>query len=149
MKREQGGKVQRANIQAAKVRLMRVSVVYIYVEWKAKALLVYEMIGIKLPIWRGWRCAYWVILMCVYLWDICNYLVCKIAHPSWFSLSFTFVCQAVADIIRTTLGPRSMLKMLLDAAGGILVFDMLIFSWEEYCTRIFSYAYTCSCCFST
>lgn len=27
-------------------------------------------------------------------------------------------CQAVADIIRTTLGPRSMLKMLLDAAGG-------------------------------
>lgn len=32
MKREQGGKVQRANIQAAKVRLMRVSVVYIYVE---------------------------------------------------------------------------------------------------------------------
>lgn len=26
--------------------------------------------------------------------------------------------QAVADIIRTTLGPRSMLKMLLDAAGG-------------------------------
>ncbi|GFZ17478.1 TCP-1/cpn60 chaperonin family protein [Actinidia rufa] len=28
---------------------------------------------------------------------------------------------AVADIIRTTLGPRSMLKMLLDAAGGIVV----------------------------
>lgn len=27
--------------------------------------------------------------------------------------------QAVADIIRTTLGPRSMLKMLLDAAGGV------------------------------
>jgi T-complex protein 1 subunit gamma len=27
----------------------------------------------------------------------------------------------VADIIRTTLGPRSMLKMLLDAAGGIVV----------------------------
>jgi len=26
--------------------------------------------------------------------------------------------QAVADIIRTTLGPRSMLKMLLDANGG-------------------------------
>ena len=26
--------------------------------------------------------------------------------------------KAVADIIRTTLGPRSMLKMLLDAAGG-------------------------------
>lgn len=29
--------------------------------------------------------------------------------------------QAVADIIRTTLGPRSMLKMLLDAAGGIVL----------------------------
>jgi T-complex protein 1 subunit gamma len=26
--------------------------------------------------------------------------------------------QTVADIIRTTLGPRSMLKMLLDASGG-------------------------------
>ncbi len=26
--------------------------------------------------------------------------------------------QAVADIIRTTLGPRAMLKMLLDASGG-------------------------------
>ncbi|RZC70458.1 hypothetical protein C5167_033573 [Papaver somniferum] len=29
--------------------------------------------------------------------------------------------KAVADIIRTTLGPRSMLKMLLDASGGIVV----------------------------
>ncbi|XVE98875.1 hypothetical protein REPUB_Repub03eG0146700 [Reevesia pubescens] len=29
--------------------------------------------------------------------------------------------KVVADIIRTTLGPRSMLKMLLDAAGGIVV----------------------------
>lgn len=28
--------------------------------------------------------------------------------------------QAVADIIRTTLGPRSMLKMLLDPNGGEL-----------------------------
>jgi T-complex protein 1 subunit gamma len=27
--------------------------------------------------------------------------------------------QAVADIIRTTLGPQSMLKMLLDASGGV------------------------------
>ncbi|KHN22354.1 T-complex protein 1 subunit gamma [Glycine soja] len=31
------------------------------------------------------------------------------------------VYQAVADIIRTTLGPRSKLKMLLDASGGIVV----------------------------
>ncbi|KAJ8750494.1 hypothetical protein K2173_015639 [Erythroxylum novogranatense] len=29
--------------------------------------------------------------------------------------------KAVADIIRTTLGPRSMLKMLLDTGGGIVV----------------------------
>jgi len=32
---------------------------------------------------------------------------------------FIFFPQAVADIIRTTLGPRSMLKMLLDAGGGM------------------------------
>jgi len=31
-----------------------------------------------------------------------------------------YIVQAVADIIRTTLGPRSMLKMLLDAAGGVI-----------------------------
>jgi len=29
--------------------------------------------------------------------------------------------KAIADIIRTTLGPRSMLKMLLDPMGGILM----------------------------
>ncbi|KAG0591232.1 hypothetical protein KC19_1G160300 [Ceratodon purpureus] len=29
--------------------------------------------------------------------------------------------KAVADVIRTTLGPRSMLKMLLDAGGGIVL----------------------------
>ena len=29
--------------------------------------------------------------------------------------------RAVADIIRTTLGPRSMLKMLLDPMGGVLM----------------------------
>jgi T-complex protein 1 subunit gamma len=32
-----------------------------------------------------------------------------------------FLVQAVADIIRTTLGPRSMLKMLLDPMGGIVM----------------------------
>ncbi len=30
-------------------------------------------------------------------------------------------CQTVSDIIRTTLGPRSMLKMLLDPMGGIVM----------------------------
>ena len=29
--------------------------------------------------------------------------------------------KAVSDIIRTTLGPRSMLKMLLDPMGGIVM----------------------------
>lgn len=29
--------------------------------------------------------------------------------------------QAVSEIIRTTLGPRSMLKMLLDPMGGIVI----------------------------
>ena len=29
--------------------------------------------------------------------------------------------QAVADVIRTTLGPRSMLKMLMDPMGGIVL----------------------------
>ena len=29
--------------------------------------------------------------------------------------------QSVADVIRTTLGPRSMLKMILDPMGGIVM----------------------------
>jgi T-complex protein 1 subunit gamma len=29
--------------------------------------------------------------------------------------------RAVADVVRTTLGPRSMLKMLLDPMGGIVL----------------------------
>ena len=29
--------------------------------------------------------------------------------------------KAVADVVRTTLGPRSMLKMILDASGGIVM----------------------------
>lgn len=38
-----------------------------------------------------------------------------------------FTMQAVADIICTTLGPRSMLKMLLDAGGGASwILDFLI-----------------------
>ena len=31
------------------------------------------------------------------------------------------VAKAVADVIQTTLGPRSMLKMLLDPMGGIVL----------------------------
>lgn len=42
--------------------------------------------------------------------------------------------QAVADIIRTTLGPRSMLKMLLDATGGALHFEHMCMcvNFSEY-----------------
>ena len=29
--------------------------------------------------------------------------------------------KAVSDVVRTTLGPRSMLKMILDASGGIVI----------------------------
>ena len=36
-------------------------------------------------------------------------------------LSNIAAAKAVADIIRTTLGPRSMLKMLLDPLGGIVM----------------------------
>ncbi|KAL5133369.1 T-complex protein 1 subunit gamma [Glycine soja] len=35
-------------------------------------------------------------------------------------LSFEHITWAIADIIRTTLGPRFMLKMLFDASGGIM-----------------------------
>ena len=31
------------------------------------------------------------------------------------------IFQAVSDIVRTTLGPKSMLKMLLDPMGGIVL----------------------------
>lgn len=37
---------------------------------------------------------------------------------NYLMIPFDLFLQAVADIIRTTLGPQSMLKMLLDAAGG-------------------------------
>lgn len=42
------------------------------------------------------------------------------AHPGCMQAhhAHCYAIQAVADIIRTTLGPRSMLKMLLDANGG-------------------------------
>ncbi len=31
------------------------------------------------------------------------------------------IVKAVSDIVRTTLGPKSMLKMLLDPMGGIVL----------------------------
>lgn len=38
------------------------------------------------------------------------------------------LAQAVSDIIRTTLGPRSMLKMLLDPNGGEQQSQLLLHS---------------------
>lgn len=82
--------------------------------------------------------------VCIY---VCTYVICEYNHfmyrsvcgpvsPSQVSFVLSevlrvevmlcdVVCcywQAVADIIRTTLGPRSMLKMLLDAQGGTPTF---------------------------
>lgn len=48
--------------------------------------------------------------------DSCSTLIAK--KMGLIFDHFTSGLQAVADIIRTTLGPRSMLKMLLDATGG-------------------------------
>ena len=39
----------------------------------------------------------------------------------------------MADIIRTTLGPRSMLKMLLDAGGGTLLLLITVFFFNLLC----------------
>ncbi len=36
-------------------------------------------------------------------------------------ITYGITWQAVADIVRTTLGPKSMLKMLLDPMGGIVL----------------------------
>lgn len=41
-------------------------------------------------------------------------------RPDRLHTCFCYLMQAVADIVRTTLGPRAMLKMLLDASGGAL-----------------------------
>ena len=38
--------------------------------------------------------------------------------PAYFPF---LTLQAVSDIVRTTLGPKSMLKMLLDPMGGIVL----------------------------
>ena len=54
-------------------------------------------------------------------------------HAASVDDAVTRVLQAVADIIRTTLGPRSMLKMLLDASGGAGLYP--------------AHADMCQCCF--
>lgn len=37
------------------------------------------------------------------------------------------ILKTVADVIRTCLGPKSMLKMILDPMGGIL------YVWDQQC----------------
>ena len=44
--------------------------------------------------------------------ELCNRIANHASQP------LSVLLQAVADIVRTTLGPRAMLKMLLDASGG-------------------------------
>ena len=50
----------------------------------------------------------------------------------FIAFPFPLVLQAVADIIRTTLGPRSMLKMLLDASGGVSILSISFEKSELY-----------------
>ena len=51
--------------------------------------------------------------------SFCGYkILCTEGWHTCLNCIVHLYSQAVADIIRTTLGPRSMLKMLLDAAGG-------------------------------
>ena len=73
------------------------------------------------------------LLRCKYKerdWACCSagqYTSCKgYCYVLYFYFLFSFshlkiIIKAVADIIRTTLGPRSMLKMLLDPMGGIVM----------------------------
>ena len=42
-------------------------------------------------------------------------------HGRKAQLANIMASKSVADIIRTTLGPRSMLKMILDPMGGIVM----------------------------
>jgi len=55
-------------------------------------------------------------------WLACFYLPVAIKWATRLMLCVHVVfAQAVADVIRTTLGPRSMLKMILDPMGGIVM----------------------------
>ena len=49
-----------------------------------------------------------------YKFSFCNCVVIKL-------LTNCFEFQTVADVIRTCLGPRAMLKMLMDPMGGIVL----------------------------
>merc|ERR1719159_116898 len=45
-------------------------------------------------------------------------MACRLPPPQINNIA---AAKAVSDIVRTTLGPRSMLKMLLDPMGGIVI----------------------------
>lgn len=47
-----------------------------------------------------------------------NFAILRISHILFY---FYFYCQTVSDIVRTCLGPRAMLKMLMDPMGGIVL----------------------------
>jgi hypothetical protein len=51
--------------------------------------------------------------------------LCHCVHPKTLKptrfVSFVLPPQTVADIVRTCLGPRAMLKMLMDPMGGIVM----------------------------
>jgi hypothetical protein len=42
-----------------------------------------------------------------------------LSTSSTLTFLFASICQAVAEVVRTTLGPRAMLKMIIDPMGGI------------------------------
>lgn len=66
----------------------------------------------------------------------CEQLARMIHTPAYIARS-TFT-QAVSDIVRTTLGPKSMLKMLLDPMGGIVITNGECFRqmrWAVYARR--------------
>lgn len=49
-------------------------------------------------------------------------------HQDHYDTIKWLMMQAVADIVRTTLGPRAMLKMLLDASGGEVQHQLTYYS---------------------
>ena len=61
------------------------------------------------------------------VYKVFSFLCLVVASFSGLNHWFSLCLQVVADVIRTTLGPRSMLKMLLDAGGGTLLLLITVF----------------------
>lgn len=105
-KRDTGRKAQLTNIAAAKVRIEHES------EGACSAMLDVttwiDLLGKLISLVLETPLNF-VSQFCFCLMGMC---VLVLSHSS---------DQAVSDIIRTTLGPRAMLKMILDASGGIVL----------------------------